>query len=339
VIGRGAKAAALVVGLTACGGARKPAEPPETPLHLAPACDLVPAAGAAWVLEASPRAIAAIPDLIPVIAEVVPEERFRMFAAGHGGIDPRQVQDLCVARTPTSTLYVARVPFAPARVETAFADRATRVLARTAIVARPPVVRLDGDVHGESEHLTLFDHEALAWEVGPVRALRASEAFARGALKRSPPVLRSSSLAPVAALLGEGALARWLVPGPFEGETGAGLGGLLRAATAVGVAVRFDGPPAKLGVRVVVAGAWSDPEAARERLAAAVHVLSESRVGRLFGLASPVTSPSVHVAQDALVLEAVVDGAAAARGLHAALEADVREILDTWQAPKLERSP
>lgn len=335
---RGARSGAIAIALAAssvaCGGAGRAAEPPPVALHLAPACDLIPAAGIAWVLETSPRAIAETADLIPVISEVVPEGRFTTFAAGHGGIDPRQVQDLCVARTKTSTLFVARLPFDPSRVESSFAERATRVTARTIVVGQPPVVRLDGEVHGEPEHLTLFAREALGWELGPLGSLRATEAFARGALKKSVPVLRSRALAGTRALLGDGPLAVWLAPGPFEGEMGAGLGGLLRAATAVGIAVRFDGPPARLRVRIVLSGAWSDPEAARSRLAAAVHVLSESRTGRLFGLETPLAAPVTSLAHDALVVDAVLDGGRLARGLHAALEADVAEIVEGTRPPK-----
>jgi hypothetical protein len=123
---------------------------------------------------------------------------------------------------------------------------------------------------------------------------------------------------------------RVFAPGPFEGEMAAGLGGLLRAATAVGGSIKWGGPGSgsNLAVRVVLTGAWGeDASAASERLGAAVHVLSESPVGHLFGLHRPVRAPFVHVEPDALVLDAMIDGDALARGLHDAVDAEVADIM------------
>lgn len=325
-------AVAMVTALSplvvACGG--KPAVPSASPpvaLHLSPACDVVPAAGLVWLVETKPRAIAEVPDLIPVIGTVVPEARFRAYAAAHGGIDPRQVLDLCVGRFKASSLVVARVPFDAARLETAFVDRANHIDGRTVVVARPPVVRLSGDVLGEPQHLTMFARELVAVETGKLGALRAAEAFAQGKLRRATPALRSSALASVAATLGD-APVRVFVPGPFEGEVGQGLGGLLAASTAVGAAAWFAGPPARIGVRVVLAGGWGDnAQAAADRLAAAAHVLSETALGRLLGVNEPVEALRTHVVAGALVLETTIDGRKLARGLHDALDAEVGELL------------
>jgi len=94
-----ASALALAVTLSACGSkpVLPPPGPPPVPLHLEVPCDLAPSAGVEWLVEAKPRALASLPDLIPVIALVVPEARFDTFTAAHGGVDVRQIQDLCVA--------------------------------------------------------------------------------------------------------------------------------------------------------------------------------------------------------------------------------------------------
>ena len=121
---------------------------------------------------------------------------------------------------------------------------------------------------------------------------------------------------------------RAFAPGPFEGEIAQGLGGLMRASTAVGVSMKFAGAPAKLAIRIVLTGAWGkDAPAAAERLAAAVHVVSESPFGRLLGLDHPVVSPEVHAMDEALVIEVTIDGAVLARGLHDALDAEISEIM------------
>ena len=58
-----------------------------------------------------------------------------------------------------------------------------------------------------------------------------------------------------------------------------------------------------------------------------MHVLSESPVGRLFGLDHPLEGPRVRAAPEALVLEATFDANTLARGVHDAVDAEVSEIL------------
>lgn len=313
---------------TGCRG--KPPTPPGPPpvaLHLEPACGLAPAAGLSWLVELEPRAIAEIPDLIPAIALVLPEERLKTFAAAHGGVDLRQIKELCVARYTNALLSIARVPLDPEKVAAAFEDRATSTVTRTSLASNPRVVRLSAEVRGEPARVVVFGRESVAVEQGPAGPLRAAEAFAFGKLKKAVPALEGAALRRAAEVLGEAAPVRAFTPGPFEGEAASGLGGLMRAATAVGASARWAGSGSRVAVRVVVTGAWGDASAAAERFAAAAHVLSESALGHLFGLHRPVEAPSVHVERDALVLDAVLDGAALARGLHDAVDAEVADIM------------
>lgn len=324
-----ALAAALLSATEGCGPrpAAPPPGPPPVPLHLAPACDLAPAAGLEWIIDARPRAIAEVPDLIPVLAVLVPEARFAAFAAAHGGVDVRQIAELCVAKYKEARLTIARTALDPARVERAFADRATHAGGRSIDVVNPPVVRVWGEVHGEAQQLLLFGREAALLEQGRAGPARAAEAFALGKLRRASPALRGSPLSNVAEILGE-APVRAFAPGPFEGDSAHGLGGLMRASSAVAASARFAGPPAKIAVRLVLTGAWGkSAHAAASRLAAAVHVLSESPFGRLLGVDRPVVAPLVTGSDDALVMEATFDGAALARGLHDALDAEVTDII------------
>jgi hypothetical protein len=304
-----------------------PVAPPPVALHLEPACDLAPSGGLEWVVEANPRALASIPDLIPAIALVVPEARFATFAAAHGGIDVRQITDLCIAKYKETVLTLARAPLDPVRVEKTFSDRVTHPGGRTVDVVSPPVVRVWGEVNGEAQQLIVFARELVALEQGRPGPARAAEAFAQGKLRRSSPALRGGPLPRALQLLGDGPV-RVLAPGPFEGEIAKALGGLIRASTAVAASARFDGPPAKIAVRVVLTGAWGkDAPAASERLAAAVHVVSESAFGRLLGLHQPVVAPQVRGTEDALVVDVTIDGIALARGLHDALDAEIGDIM------------
>lgn len=321
-------AAALLV---ACGpkAPPPPPPPPPVPLHLEPACDLAPAAGLSWIVDAKPRAIAEIPDLIPAIALVLPEERLRLFTAAHGGVDLRQTKEVCVAKYQGSLLEVARVPLDAEKIASAFEQRSTKPITRTLVVPNPRVLRITGaEVAGEPEQLLLFGQEEVVLEQGKAGPFRAAEAFAFGKLKRAQPAIRSAALKRASELLGEGALVRMLAPGPFEGEAANGLGGLLRATTAVGASAKWTGTKANIAVRVVLTGAWGDDaKAAGSRFGAAAHVLSESEVGHLFGLHAPVQAPFVHEEPDALVLDAVYDGNALARGIHDAVDAEVADIM------------
>lgn len=315
--------AALLLLVAGCG-APKPATPPPpaVPLHLDPACDLAPAAGLAWLVEVRPRAIAAIPDLIPAIGQVLPEERLQGFAASHGGVDLRQTNELCIARYPDAQLAIARVPLDGARIAAAFDERSARAPTRTTLAANPRVVRLTA----ESEQVLVLGTDAVVHEEGKPGPLRAAEAFAFGRLKRARPALRGAALARAAEVVGSAPF-RVFAPGPFSGESEKALGGLLRAATAIAASVTWKGA-SQLAVRVVLTGAWGDDaKVAAERFAAAANVLSQSAAGRLFGLDRPVRMAEVHVEPDALVLDATIDADRLAKGLRDAVLADVREMM------------
>lgn len=321
--------AALLVFASACGpkAPAAPPAPPPVPLHLEPACDLAASAGLEWLVDLEPRTVTEIPDLIPVIALVVPEARFGAFAASHGGIDVRQVTDLCVAKYRQTVLSIARAPLDPARVASAFADRQTHPGGKSLDVPNPPVLRMWGEVNGEAQQVVIFGREAVALEQGRAGPVRAAVAFAEGRLRRASPALHAEPLARAAQLVGK-APVRAFAPGPFEGEIAQGLGGLMRASTAVAASATFAGPPARIAVRVVLTGAWGkDAPVAAERLAAAVHVVSETPFGRLLGLHRPLVPPQVQSSADALVMEVTIDGVALARGLHDALDAEIGDIM------------
>jgi len=320
--------AACVIAIASCGpkAPLTPPAPPPVALHLEPACDLAASAGLEWIVAAKPREIAQTPDLIPALALVVTEARFTAFAKTHGGIDVRQIQDLCIAKYKESVLTVARTPIDPAAVERAFADRVTHPESRTVTVPNPAVVKIGGEVLGEHQQLVIFGRDAAVLEQGKPGPARVAEAFALGKLRRASPALKGAALARIADIVGDAPL-RVFAPGPFEGETAQGLAGLLRATTAVGASAKLTSDR-RVALRLVLAGAWgTDAETAAERLKAAVHVVSETALGRLLGLDHPPAPATVRGTADALVLEATLDLAALARGVHDAVDAEIDEIM------------
>lgn len=313
-------------GLLGCGATPKtPKAPPET-LHLAHACDLAPAARLDWVVDADPKRIASIEDLMPAIGLLLPEERLAAFAEGHGGLDLRRIDELCVARYDDGTvLSIARAPFDPNRVERAFADRSSRLVARSRVVEDPPVIAVEADAQGTRERLGLFAREVAALEHGPGDPLRASFAFARGRLKRAAPALRTPTVARAEKELGDAPL-RFFARGPFAHESSTGA--LWRSSDVVAVSASFAGAPAKLAVRAVLVGPWEGREAeAREAALATVRAVQESAVGKIVGFDRLLSGPDVRVTADAIVLDVTVDAMQLARGLRDATSAGIGDVL------------
>ncbi len=317
--------------VSACGERppATPAGPPPVPLGLSPLSNLVQAPGLVWLVEASPRRFTQDEAILAAVAEVITEARFRGFARANGGIDLRSLEELVVARYRDTTLTLARGNLDPARVEASFVERATAIEGRAIDVPNPEVRRLFGNVRGERQQIAVFGREAVALEVGRLGPLKVAELFAQGKLKRSKPALHAEPLARASELLGPAEI-RAFAPGPFEGEWAAALGGLLRASTGLGLAVRnAQKGTAKLAVTGVVLGAFDDDsDAAGKRLGAVVDLLSaKNALAHMLGLHQPVESPRIVALPDALRLEAVFDGARLARGLHNALDADIADII------------
>lgn len=332
--------AALVALAAGCGGGGAQAPKPAAALpalHVAPVSDVIPAAHLAWLILARPRDLAGRSDLIPAVRELVSEERLDLFAK-RNGVDLRAIDELAVARYADSTLYVARARVEPLRVEAAFTLHLREVGGRAVDRrgdAEGQIVRTWGEAGGEGEQLAILGTLGVALEQGKLGNVRAVELFAEQRLKKAAPALRTPLLARAAELVGDAPL-RAFAPGPFE--DGRGLGGLLAATTGVAVAVRFPAPRATPGraattttpaeVTVALLGAWkADGPAAAERLLAVYGTLSGSSLGSLCGLDYPLRAPQVRNEPDAIVLDVTVDALAATRGLHAAVDGQVAEIM------------
>jgi hypothetical protein len=322
-------ALALLGGLvaTACAGTRRSglAAPAGPTFGLDPIVDLVPSAGLGWLVEMRPRELFESPTLGPAVGLVAPNERVSAFARRFGGIDLHMADELAVAGFARGTLGVARVPVDPARVEAAFSARAS---ANGRAVDRG-VTRLWGTVGDEPEQVAIFDRDGAAIEHGPPGPLQAAIYFAERKLKRSLPALKAEPLAAAAARIGDAPL-RGFAPGPFEGQWAAGLGGLLRATTAVAASLRPIA--AKLNgagrLTLLLLGAWGeDAPGAAQRLGAAFNVFAEDPLGRLAGLNRPIEGALTSGDASAIRLDVVLDLVAVARGLRDATDATAAEMM------------
>ncbi len=348
---------------------KPPAVPPATKLALTPLSGLVKSPGLQWLVELRPREALMDDTWLAAVLEVVPDDRFRAFAEHNGKIDFRYLEELVVARYREATLVLGRGSLTPVALHEAFAARALHVSARAVDLPRPEIVRLVGErsltvggardpsagttaVDGgsgppdggataqpaartEPVQLCTFGTEAFALETGRGGPLKVAELYALGKLHKSKPALLAEPLVHAAELLGPAA-ARFFVEGPFEGEWEDALGGLLKAATGIGVAV---GTPARTGatastrghlrVSAVVLGAFDHArdEAARRFGASVDLLLSKNAIGRLCGLHEPVESPRVFAVPGGLRVDATFDAKRLASGLHQTLDAEISEIM------------
>jgi|HubBroStandDraft_6_1064221.scaffolds.fasta_scaffold62853_4 hypothetical protein len=322
-------ALALLGGLvaTACAVPRRAvtAAPAEPAFGLGPIVDMVPAAGLIWLVDARPQELLHSAKLGPALAALWPDERATAFARRYGGVDPRAASQVVVAGFAEATLGLARMPVDAALLEAAFASRG-QITGRS---AEHGIARVRGTVEGEPEQVAIFGQDGAAIERGQPGPLETAIYFAEGKLKRALPALKADPLSATAARLGDAPL-RAFAPGPFDGQAASGLGGLLRATTAVGAAVRPVDAKATGAIRVtlVLLGAWgSDAPDAAVRLGSAFHVLSEDPLGRLMGVNRPIEGPRTAGDEGALTLDAVLDPTAMARGLRDATDATVAQIM------------
>jgi hypothetical protein len=321
-------------GIAACTPYRGPADPIAPPasappaLRLDPLVDIVSGVGLQWLVQAKPREFLADDELAMALQSIVSPARVEAFAQRYGGVDVSQAREVVLAGYSGASLALARVSIDPARIEAAFSERAIAIEGRA---VEADVVRLWGSVDGAREQIAIFGRQGVALESGRLGPLRAAVYFAQGKLHRSQPALHTEPLATVAQRIGEAPL-RGFAPGPFEGAWAAGLGGLLRAATAAAGAARLSRPAVHaaplLRARFVLAGNWgADAAAAGERFAAAFRVLAEDPVGRLLGVDRPLEPPHVSVDPTALALDVALEPFAFVHGLRAATGASLPEIL------------
>lgn len=312
---------ALACGGQGCGGhAELPPAIPETTLALDPLENLAPAAGLEWVLVLQPQKLT---EVLPALQILVPEERFAAFASRHGGVDPRRAEEILIAGYAKTTLILARMAIDPKAVEKSFAERAIHVEGRAA--DHPDVIRTWGDIGTTREQLLLFGRRGVGLELGAAGPIRAAQLFAEGRLKKASPIFHSPPLDLASAALGP-APVRLFVPGPFSGDASAGMGGLLKVSSAVGVAANVS--KLTISVRVAVLEAQgTDPSAALSRLGATFDALAQSGLGKLCALDRPKKGPSTKTSENALFLEIELDSAAVATGLRDATQASIVEIL------------
>lgn len=299
--------------------------PPALPLHLDPLVDIVPGAGLVWLVEARLADLWANEVVRRVATTLVAPARLDAFAAGHGGVDLRTARQFVAAGFPDSTLALVSAPVQAERIVAAFGSGAVTVDGQSIDHGVTRVWGRRGN-RPATEELAIFGERAVGWERGRCQMLRVASLFAEGRLHRALPALHVEPLASASAAVGDAPI-RAFAPGPFRGEYATGLGGLLRAATAVAATVR-PGSRSDLVLHFALLGAWEhDAAGAADRLAAAFETLAWDPIGRLVGVESAIDGPHTWSQDGTLRLEVSLDANSMARGLHAAADASVEEMM------------
>lgn len=318
-------AAALALLATACDRERAPApvshpEPQHPPIHVGPLTDYVPAAGLRWMIVAHPAELAAMADLREALEPLIDDERLRAFAEATG-VDLRRTKSALVARFDYATLYMAQVPSGDAaarRFEERLASGARRV------AVHPLITRATGVREGTPQTFVQVSGHLVAISVGDPTPARVVELFARRKLTRTVPALEGAALTKLPAELLAGAPIRVYFLGPFSETWARGARGLLSSALAAAIALWPNG--GQLRARLVLAGEWEGEDGAQ--LLLAYQDLIESPLGRLLGLHRPAKEPELTVRESFLELEATYALRPVLSGLHAAVAAQLREMMD-----------
>lgn len=305
-----------------------PPSPAERTFHLAPLSDLVVTPRLAWLVQASPRALYALPSLAVALEEVVSSQRLGAFAAVHGGLDPRSLQEIVYATYEPApghepgVLWLGRGFLPSTQIETAEL-RAVPYVRQHARDASG-LIRIEGRADNRSLEVLLFGHQGmLKAEGAPVPAM-AARAFAEGRLRKTQPALRTGVLAEADRAVGPAPL-RAFAARPDVSFAGDGLFEHFEVI-AVALSPREVEGTLWLSVRLVGVGPFggreTDVEAAvRARLGR----LETSRLGSLLGL---IGAPPWTVSATArrVIAERRVQGAPLLHGLHLATGADTDEL-------------
>lgn len=310
-----------------------PIPPPPTPPPLAVErlTDLVPSAGLRWLFEARPAALLGSEWLRPLLGRVLHDERLELLARSTG-VDLRTVPELLVgsfdAGQDDAILYAARHQVDALHIERLFRERLTRD-ERRSVEEDGRIVRVSGRIGQIPRVLVTLGREVVAFQFGgsvDAGPARVAALYAEGKLHRSPALREDRTLGPVWNAL-DGAPARGLLPGPFEGPDARGLRGLLGSAEALALALS---PTARrsLALAVLVAGDYSaDPARAAAMLAMAFADLGQSDVGHLLGLGEPASPARAAPCPLGLRLDVELGPEALFAGLAAATMDNVRDIM------------
>ncbi len=318
--------------VTGCGGtqaAPKAPRPPPPPLHHGPLTDFVAAAGLRWMVVGRPAELAADPDLVKALSPLIPAARLAGYARGTG-IDLTRTPSALVAGSDYSTLYMAETAGDNSAVQQAFVER---------LVSGPVEKRPHPDLHfvqgviGRTpETLVRLRGQLVAVAVGDPTPALVVEAYALERLKRSPAALRGAALSTLPSDPGDAPLV-FYAPGPFGHEWVGGAHGLLDAALAVAISVKpLSGQ--RLQADVVLSGDWaSEGPDSTSRLLATWEDLAHSSTGKLLGFNDPAAAPIISTTPKLLKLRVELRLGPLVSGLHAAVAADVAEMLDIPSAP------
>ena len=323
-----ASVVALLATLAGCGGVRPAPVAAERAFHLDPLTDLVASPHLAWLVQAKPRSLYALPALAAALEELVGSARLASFTRAHGGLDPRGLQEIVYARYEAGLghapgeLWLGRGYIPTSAVETAElkAFPYVRQHARDA----SGLIRIEARADNAPVDVLLFGHQGLAHGTAAAVPAKAARAFAEERLKKVRPALSTGPLTELERALGPAEVRVFGV----RPDRAFARDGLFEHFEALGLAVLPSESSGTLVLTLRVVGVG--PFAEREKVVEAevnrrLKRIDGSRVGALLGMTQ---APPWVVRADArtVVAERIVQGAPFLHGLHLATGADTTEL-------------
>ncbi len=294
--------------------------------------DLLSVVDLNWVVLIRPHSLASTTWLMPALAHVFEDERIDV-AARTTGIDMREVPELAIAGYADGVvLQLVRHQKDQLAVERQFRQRLTQNEIRSELGHQ--AVSLWGNIGTAAHGFVAIGIDVIGYQYGGSRTQgpgRIALLYALDKLSGAPTALHDAALAQIhAALWADGVPpVEVLFPGPFEGELGRGARGLLAASTGVGVSVA---PTVRQTLRLVIfiAGDFGAEESVRrasELLEAAYQDLATADLGTLLGMHQPEVAPVAIDVPFGLGLGVELNAEKLFRGLSAATDADIRDIM------------
>ncbi|MGC4064255.1 MAG: hypothetical protein QM784_06340 [Polyangiaceae bacterium] len=297
--------------------------------------DLVPAAGLRWLVVAHPKLLLADQDFARGLDQLFPTPRLDAFARA-SGVELRALASACVAGFDIGTLYLAETPSGIGIAQQAFVDR----LVSDPVIKYPGpgVTHITGIIGTTPESFVALDGFGLGVAVKDPLLSKIAAAFALGKLKKSPSALDGAALRELPAEASRAPL-RFYAPGPFGEPWASGAEGLLGRTLAVAIAATPEQRD-RLRIEAILAGEYlEDLGAENERARRSVERFETSALGRLLGMSTESALKEVIVERTRIVVRMSLSTSRVFAGLHAAVAADAKEMLELRSRAQSDRIP
>jgi hypothetical protein len=312
------------------GANTRAAAPVDEAFATTPLAALWPMKGLNVLVSAAPKTIHAA--LAAELSPLASEARLRAFRARFG-VDLKSASEATYGDYESGALWGVSGAIDAGAVEQAFTKRCSTTQARKVVnngdgsSRAAQSVTLQGISDSAPAAMLSLGMQAALFEQGQTGgALTIASLFASKRLHKAKPATALQPLAPMLGLLGDAPI-HVLAPGPFSGEWGNGVSGLLKTATAVGARVRIEGTLLRIAICITGLPVTSAGAEVVLRASSTFERITASAFGQLAGLDHTAEAPQTRVEGEALWIQVAYNARALAEGIARALDGEIADIL------------